>query len=91
MFATSSALNFLLVYFCGLSSVHAQDEQKNNNKMDDEQMMMDPDMIDQEDLIAMLGDHKIENLQQLLKEALVDANFYNSTLKIRILTCRLWR
>lgn len=42
---------------------------------DDQMGYMDPEMMENEDIYAMLGEK--ENLQLLLKETLADANFYN--------------
>ncbi len=36
----------------------------------------DPEMMEPEELMAFMGE-KAENIQQMLKESLVDANFYN--------------
>jgi hypothetical protein len=43
------------------------------------EFMMEGD-IDQEEMFAMMGE-KVENIQQLLKESLVDTDFYNGLYK----------
>ncbi len=45
--------------------------------MEGEYMMGEND-IDQEEMFSMMGE-KAENIQQLLKESLVDTDFYNGT------------
>ncbi|KAL9652438.1 hypothetical protein ABK040_000011 [Willaertia magna] len=49
-------------------------------EMMEEGEFMDPEMVDQEELLNLLGGAGLEagkNVQQLLKETLVDKDFYN--------------
>jgi hypothetical protein len=46
--------------------------------------------IDQEEMFAMMGE-KVENIQQLLKESLVDTDFYNGMFQQQFKDLQLFR
>jgi hypothetical protein len=47
--------------------------------MMESEFMMDPEMLDPEEMMGMIGENvKLENIQKMLKESMVDSDFYNS-------------
>jgi hypothetical protein len=47
--------------------------------MIENEILLDPELLDQEETMGLLGDNiKLEQVQRVLRESMVDTDFYNN-------------